>query len=327
MARAVGDLFRQVFTALDASGTPWLVLRGVGPFAGPDDDVDVLVGVHVRGSLDAAFARTPFVRVPPQGSGSHRFPLRVREHEFRAYDEDGDVWVDLDVLSEVSFGRDLEFRTDLAPELLARRRVVDGVPRLDPGDEAWLLVAHDLLKRGDRFSRGVAACLTDSDSRVRAQALLFFEAFPEAAGAELLVPMARTRRGLFAGVPNPFAPSMDLEWQLLRSIGARILRNDADALAFGYACAVEAGHAQPIIAALTFTDPDWVVAHAEAIVTANPGVAATLLNSLQRSSHDVGAVGARIAPIAVRDPKFQETLELLILDESTRRRILDGLIG
>ena len=179
--------------------------------------------------------------------------------------------------------------------------------------------------RGDRFSRGVAACLTDDDPRVRAQALLFFEAFPEAAGAELLVTLARSRRTLFAGVPNPFAPSLDLEWQLLRSIGARILRRDRDALAFGYSCAVEPGHAQPIIAALTFTDPDWVVAHAEAIVSANPGVAGTLLNSLQRSAHDVGAVGARIAPLAARDPKFQETLELLILEEGTRRRIFDAM--
>ena len=149
MARAVGDLFGQVFTALEASGTPWLVLRGVGPFAGPADDVDVLVGTTSRRSIDALLAGTSFVRVPPRGAGSHRFPVRVREHEFRAYDEYVDGWADLDVLTEVAFGPDLEFRTRLAAELLARRRRVDGVFRLHPADEFWYLVAHDLLKRGD----------------------------------------------------------------------------------------------------------------------------------------------------------------------------------
>jgi thymidylate kinase len=159
MPRAVGDLFEQVFTALSASETPWLVLRGVGAFAGPSDDVDVLVGTASRRSIDALLAGTSFVRVPPRGAGSHRFPLRVREHEFRAYDEDVDAWLDLDMLTEVAFGPDLEFRTRLSSELLARRRRVDGVFVLHPSDEFWFLVAHDLLKRGDlaRYRRGSLA--------------------------------------------------------------------------------------------------------------------------------------------------------------------------
>src|SRR4051794_39583703 len=135
MIRTGDDLYRRAFEALGGSGLPWVVLRGVGPFAGSDDDVDVLVTARGRGILDAVFSGTPFLRVPPQGAGSHRFPLAVREHEFRAYDDNVDGWVDVDVLNEVSFGPDLEYRTDLAPELMARRRVVDGLPRLHPADE------------------------------------------------------------------------------------------------------------------------------------------------------------------------------------------------
>jgi hypothetical protein len=209
----------------------------------------------------------------------------------------------------------------------ARRRRLQaaGGRKQSPLDAVVRTYRRQTGAAADRFSRGVAACLTNDDPGVRAQALLFFEAFPEAAGAELLVRLPSTRRHLFAGVPNPFAPSLDLEWQLLRSIGARILRRDPDALAVGYAAAVDPGRAQPLIAALTLTDPDWVVAHAEEIIAANPRVASTVLNCLQRSCHDVGSVGARIARLAARDPKFQECVELLILEDAVRRRIFAAL--
>lgn len=176
----------------------------------------------------------------------------------------------------------------------------------------------------DELSRGVAACLSDEDASVRAQALIFFEKFPEAAGGEELTKILEKRPELFAGVPNPWASGSDLEWQLLRSIGARILRRDQAALAVGYAAALEPGRAQPLIAALTSSDPDWVAAHAEEIARINPEAGAALLINLQRT-RDVAAIGEKIAPLASRDPKFREYVELFISDDETKRRILAAI--
>ena len=138
----------RALAALDEAGAAWAVLRGAAPFAGPQDDLDVLVSSAALGDLDAVLAPTGFLRVSPRGQGSHRFPLRVRELEFHCFDADRDVWVDLDVLSAIDLGPDLEYRTDLAPALLARRGRDGVLSRLHPDDEFWYLLAHDLLKRG-----------------------------------------------------------------------------------------------------------------------------------------------------------------------------------
>jgi len=142
------ELLDEAFAALDARTSGWVVLRGIGRYAGDGDDVDVLVRPASGGPVDRLLSGTSFVRVAPGGRGSHRFPLRIREREFRAYVQDNDTWVDLDLLTEVAFGLDLEYRTALAGELIGRRRRVNGVERLEPVDEFWYVALHDLLKRG-----------------------------------------------------------------------------------------------------------------------------------------------------------------------------------
>jgi len=86
------------------------------------------------------------------------------------------------------------------------------------------------------FSRAVADCLADPDAAVRGQALLFFEKFPSAPGAEAVAKLPREQ---LAGVANPWMPGTDLEWQRLRCIGARAWLRDPRALAVAYEAALE----------------------------------------------------------------------------------------
>src|SRR3954464_14393817 len=58
------------------------------------------------------------------------------------------------------------------------------------GDSApldWIFRAYEQVRGtayGDRLSRGVASCLDAAEPMVRAQALVFFQSQPRAAGAE-----------------------------------------------------------------------------------------------------------------------------------------------
>jgi len=139
----------RAFKALDQCNVNWVLLRDAPRRPGVTGDVDILVTPVSGRDLDRTLASAGFLRVPPRGRGSHRFVLRVREIEFCAYDAGADAWHDLDVLTEVSFGPDLQFRTGLAEHLLARKRYVDGVATLHPTDEFFYLLLHELLKSGD----------------------------------------------------------------------------------------------------------------------------------------------------------------------------------
>ena len=141
--------WRRAFTALDQCDVNWVLLRDPPRRPGVSGDVDLLVEPASSHDLDRILAGAGFLRIPPRGRGSHRFVLRAREIEFCAYDADADAWHDLDVLTEVSFGPDLQFRTDLAEQLLARKQYVDGVASLHPTDEFWYLLLHELLKSDD----------------------------------------------------------------------------------------------------------------------------------------------------------------------------------
>jgi hypothetical protein len=71
------------------------------------------------------------------------------------------------------------------------------------------------------LSRGVAACLTAPEPDVRAQALIFFQSQPEAAGGERVDDLLAGDRALFAGVTAPMFPGADLEWHLRAASTAR----------------------------------------------------------------------------------------------------------
>jgi hypothetical protein len=130
-----------VFRVLDASGLPWLLLRGEDDLALPSGDVDILVDRQLLPRLDDLMAEAGFRRVLAWGHGSHRF--------YFCYSADEDAWIKLDVVSELAFGPHQQWRTSWAARCL-RRRIRHGAYWLpDAADQAWLLLLHLFMDKGD----------------------------------------------------------------------------------------------------------------------------------------------------------------------------------
>jgi hypothetical protein len=108
-----------------------------------------------------------------------------------------------------------------------------GSVRGDSYPLGWVLRAYEqvgLTPFADRLPRAVAGCLTAAEPFVRAQALTFFQAYPHAAGGERVADLVAGDRTLFAGVADPVHPGVDLEWQLLMALAARLAGGDDDAI-------------------------------------------------------------------------------------------------
>ena len=133
----------RVFAALDSGRIRWALLRGEAELGSPGGDVDILAARGDLWRLEEAIAPLGFGRLPSHGRGTHTF--------FLAYDEAGDRWVKLDVVTELAFGRYQELWLEDAVGCLERRRVEAGVAVLDRRDGFWALLLHCLLDRG-RFS-------------------------------------------------------------------------------------------------------------------------------------------------------------------------------
>jgi thymidylate kinase len=127
--------------ALDRQGVRWVLLRGdPRAAAAANGDVDLLVERAAVRRLEAVLMPTGFAAVPRPGHGSHRF--------FVAYDEQTDRWLELDVVSELSFGRHQELTTRAAKACLAARVRHASLWRLAPDDQLWALLLHYLLDKG-----------------------------------------------------------------------------------------------------------------------------------------------------------------------------------
>src|SRR5215210_7863295 len=84
------------FDALDECGIAWAVLRDADELQAPSGDVDILVDPGAAAELDAVLLDAGFGRIRAPGHGSHRF--------YVSYDATDDRWIELDVVTEVSFG-------------------------------------------------------------------------------------------------------------------------------------------------------------------------------------------------------------------------------
>lgn len=130
----------RAFRALDGSGLPWVLLRGEDDLVRPRGDVDILVGDGQMQRVDALLAGVGFRRVLAPGHGSHRF--------YFSYDAAEDLWLKLDVVSEISFGPYQQWPTSLAQGCL-KRRIRNGLLWLPATTEqAWLQLLHTMLDKG-----------------------------------------------------------------------------------------------------------------------------------------------------------------------------------
>lgn len=137
---AVHPSIAQAFRALDGAGLPWVLLRGEDDLARPDGDVDLLVAEASVERLDALLAGAGFRRVVARGHGSHRF--------YFSYDAAEDLWLKLDIVSEISFGPFQQWRTPLARGCI-QRRIRNGLVWLPATTEqAWLQLLHIMLDKG-----------------------------------------------------------------------------------------------------------------------------------------------------------------------------------
>jgi hypothetical protein len=190
----------------------------------------------------------------------------------------------------------------------------------------WILRVEERLRGTplhDRLSEAVADCLTSPDALVRTQALHYFQSAPLGRGGERIVTLLRgPERALFAGVADPTHPDYTLEWQLLTALAARLSSEDPPLIELAREEALKPGLAVPLIGALTAQDTEWVLGHADKIVTGTPGALVGILFGLQQLGREFVALGERLAPFARRDANFRSYLQSFIDDAEARRKIL-----
>jgi hypothetical protein len=187
---------------LEATGLPWVLLRGESDLLRPAGDVDVLVSLEMLPGLDELLEGVGFRRVLAWGHGSHRFYFR--------YLPDEDFWLKLDIVSDISFGQFQELKTALAEGCL-RRRVSRGPLRLpEGGDQAWLQILHLLLDKGEiapereQTARTAGALASVSDPIAA-----FFDRRMGAGTAEALLDLFQA--GRFDEIPA-MAAAMKTHW-------------------------------------------------------------------------------------------------------------------
>jgi hypothetical protein len=225
----------------------------------------------------------------------------------------------------VVFAADTDF-AGLAREVLLGGGAV-GSLRSDCFPLDWVFRAYEQVRgtsHADGLARGVAACLTAVEPEVRAQALIFFQSQPAAAGGERIVELVAGDRALFAGVPDPMSPGVDLEWPLLAALAARLSAAGERGLALARAEALRPGKALPLIGALLAIAPGWVLAHAEEIVRGTPAAGLPILSSLPDDHPDRDRLIRRIAPLCHGDAQFEAYLPRLVDEPATRQAILDA---
>lgn len=144
--------------ALDRSGQPWVLLRGEDDLALPAGDVDILVARELLPGIDGLMRDVGFHRVLAPGHGTHRF--------YFGYASADDLWVKLDIVSDIAFGPYQQWRTTLAPACLRRRIRAGRLWLPAAADQAWLQLLHLIMDKGQipperveaaRFAGGIAA--------------------------------------------------------------------------------------------------------------------------------------------------------------------------
>lgn len=163
----------------------------------------------------------------------------------------------------------------------------DAAPQ-DAVDGRWAARLHARLARTAWQESVVAAalaCLDDLDFEARTRALYFFLCRGISAGAQRAVELLSGDRTLFADTPDlatgALHKNQTLEhtlWLLARPLVAQPGR----ARELAHKDAQTPGKASyPLYAALAQGDPEWIAAHVDAIVSANPGAVDLLAQAVR----------------------------------------------
>lgn len=132
----IPDPLARTFAAFDSTGVRWCLLRGdLDPSAG---DIDVLMPRTDRTRAERIAVEHGFLPLQTWGRGSHRFLV--------TYDSDEDVWMTLDVVTDIRFGPYQTIRLPVDPRSLARHRR-GRLFVLDDEHAFWLLLLHCLLDK------------------------------------------------------------------------------------------------------------------------------------------------------------------------------------
>ena len=129
-------LLQQLFTAWHRESLAWCVLRMPDNTFAPDSDIDLLIDSANLAAAAAIAESQRFVRLP----GKHRGLHLITYHSHTG------TWLWLHCVTELRFGPHEALRGDAASTLL-QRRLPNSLPRLSPGDEFWVTLAHCLLDR------------------------------------------------------------------------------------------------------------------------------------------------------------------------------------
>ncbi len=274
----------------------------------PDDRLIVEIGTRVPSGAWAWDA--PLVAFGTNTGRILWFPLKPRDTP--------PVRVDI-----VTFDDELDFEA-LAHHVLSGRGGY-GSLRNDNYPLDWIERAYRQVEQTPyavRLAHGVAQCLTAPEPLIRSQAMIFFQGHRHAACGNRVVTLLAGDRSLFAGVPDPIHPDVDLESRLLATLAARVTAYDTAALQLAMNEVLLPGKAGPLMAALAELEPDWLVQNAERIVSGNPEDGATLLIQLADGNHDMLDLARRVAPLSRSDPRFVDDITRFVDSATVRQAIL-----
>lgn len=133
-------LLEIVFHSFTEAGVRWCLLRGEADLDTPSGDIDLLVDPIQLNCVRQMLLSLKFAPLKAWGRGSHNF--------FLCYHPPTDHWIELDIVTELSFGPHFTWETGAARGCLARRQRSGDVCTLAPDDGFWTLLFHCLLDKG-----------------------------------------------------------------------------------------------------------------------------------------------------------------------------------
>jgi thymidylate kinase len=170
-------LLATIFEEFDRAEISYCLLRGHEELLNGaiDGDVDLLVAPEQFDSMRRLLERLGFVALVRWGQAPHHF--------FIGYDESNDLWLKLDILTELAYGRPIPaLRTELAPHCLDNRIRRGPASTLAVRDEFLALLLHCLLDKGvvEPKYRARLTALANEIGHDRAMAPLIALCFPAA---------------------------------------------------------------------------------------------------------------------------------------------------